>query len=495
MKRKQLISLLLLAGMLATVSCGGGAGNGGNDDTTPSGGGDDTNPPVAEGYDYQGKDFNDYEFTMLNLDTQYDSFIRFDFEESSSDQLEESVYKRNRFVEDQLNITLHEAIIPRGAEWQTGQAAICEALQNQVMADDDDYDAAYLPLMYKQDIISTQYLVDLAAVPEMHVYEEYWDKGINEQLSIRNKLLFASGPLNMMTFDTAWIYLFNERLMDDLKLDYPYDLVREGKWTIDRLGEYTAAGANLNGAETFQFNPDAATTYGMVTHTNTPNPMFNSMGIFGYTKDSNDEIVLDFSDERYFTALEKMADYMSIVDGNAYYNNGAIDAPEGYMGAFNAGRGLFLGAQLKDTSPLRSMEDSFGLVPYPKYDEVQENYITIIGGGSEFLAIPTTQDDVSRTGFILDALTYESWEDVLPIFYNVTLSQKDLRNDDSLEMLEIIWGSRSISAPGVFGIPIPNGELGKLVSGGTGITTASSVIATVETNAQTKLEAFYENFE
>ncbi len=494
MTRKQLISALLLAGMLATVSCGGGAGTGEGSDTTP-GGGNDTTPPAAEGYDYQGKDFGEYDFTMLNLDVQYDSFIRFDFEESSSDQLEEAVYRRNRYVEDQLNITLHEAIIPRGAEWQTGQAAVCEALQNQVMADDDDYDAAFLPLMYKRDIISTEYLIDLATVPEMHVFEEYWDKGINEQLTIKNKILFASGPLNMMTFDTAWICLFNERLMDDLKLDYPYDLVREGKWTVDKFGEYTAAGANLNGAETFQFNPDGDTTYGIVAHTSTPGAMFSSMGISGYSKNSDGEIVLDFSDERYFTALEKLADYMSIVNGNAYFNNGDINSTNGYISSFNAGRGLFLGAQLKDTSPLRAMEDSFGILPYPKYDEAQENHITVIGTGSEFLAIPTTQDDVSRTGFILDALTYESWEDVLPIFYNVTLSQKDLRNDNSLDMLEVIWESRTINANGVFGIPTPTSKLGELISGGTGITTASSIIATVETSAQTTLETFLENFD
>jgi len=71
---------------------------------------------------------------------------------------------------------------------------------------------------------------------------------------------------------------------------------------------------------------------------------------------------------------------------------------------------------------------------------------------STFLTVPKTQNDPERTGVILDALTYESYHDVLPIYYDVMVSQKGLRNEDSIEMLDIIYNTRGIEFSNIFGI-------------------------------------------
>ncbi len=493
MNRKH-IALFLLAAMLATTACGGDTPDKpDNSDTTPANGNDTT--PVVEGYDYQGKDFNDYEFAMLNLDTQYGSYIRFDFEEQTGEQLDDAVYDRNRYVEDQLNISLSEVILARGSEWQTGQAAICEALMQQVMADDDDYDAAYLPVIYKRDILADIYILNLADIPQLHIYEEYWDAAINESLTVNDNLFVASGPLNMMTLDTAWVMLFNQDLMDDLKMEYPYQLVRDGKWTIDKMGEYAAACANLNGDASFKFTEGGNAVYGILSHSSAPAKLLFSAGVDFYDIDKNGDIVLNLGDEKIFSTLEKLNSAMDIMSGKGYFNNGDINTVDGYVGAFNLERGVFLAAQLKESTVLRSMEATFGLLPYPKFDESQENYRVAIGTGSEYLGIPTTQDDPSRAGFILDALTYESHKDVLPVFYDVTLSQKGLRNDESIEMLEIVWNTRSISLLDFYGIDKLAGNLGNLISGGTGTGTASSIIATNEPTMIQLLDDFLASLE
>ena len=59
-----------------------------------------------------------------------------------------------------------------------------------------------------------------------------------------------------MAFDSMWCLFFNENMMEDHKLELPYDLVREGKWTIDRLTGCCTAVANLNGDEKFKWNKD-----------------------------------------------------------------------------------------------------------------------------------------------------------------------------------------------------------------------------------------------
>ena len=60
--------------------------------------------------------------------------------------------------------------------------------------------------------------------------------------------------------------------------------------------------------------------------------------------------------------------------------------------------------------------------------------------------------DTVRAGLILDALSYECYKTVLPLYYGQTISQKGLRDEDSIEMREIINETRR-SEPGmIFGI-------------------------------------------
>ena len=125
------------------------------------------------------------------------------------------------------------------------------------------------------------------------------------------------------------------------------------------------------------------------------------------------------------------------------------------------------------------MKSNFGLVPMPKYDEEQENYITYSNPISCFLTIPVTNPDMKRTGIIIDALTYDSYKNCLPIYYDITVSQKGLRNDDSIEMLEIVRDTRSTQVSNLYGITTKlNDKLQNVVLNGNG--KAASTIAAAE---------------
>ncbi len=47
-----------------------------------------------------------------------------------------------------------------------------------------------------------------------------------------------------------------------------------------------------------------------------------------------------------------------------------------------------------------------------------------------------------EVGAVMDTMAYLTYKDVLPYFYESHISQKMLRNEDSVKMLEIIQGSR-----------------------------------------------------
>ena len=113
-----------------------------------------------------------------------------------------------------------------------------------------------------------------------------------------------------------------------------------------------------------------------------------------------------------------------------------------YEMIFKNGRSLFTIAEIKASSKYRDMNATFGIVPIPKYDEAQDRYYSHRTHVCLTMSIPVTNAQPDRTGAILDTFAYLSNRDILPIYYNVKVAQKGLRNDDSIEMLGIISESR-----------------------------------------------------
>ena len=139
------------------------------------------------------------------------------------------------------------------------------------------------------------------------------------------------------------------------------------------------------------------------------------------------------------------------------------------------------------------MKSTFGLLPLPKYDEEQENYIAYVNPIACLLTIPTTNTETHRTGVIIDALTYDSYKNVLPVYYNITVEQKGLRNKESIEMLDIVRNNRSTLFSNLYGITTSlNDTLQNVVlySSGTAASTIAAAESTVEQNLKNVLAAF-----
>jgi hypothetical protein len=231
-------------------------------------------------------------------------------------------------------------------------------------------------------------------------------------------------------------------MMDDLSLDYPYELAKSGKWTIDRLKEYTAAGARLNGDESFAFSEAGKSVVGM----STPSAGIWGRFLFGAgertVESDGSKLVFTAGSERYFDAVSRLASSFSSEDGTVYYLLGSSDdAPGSYIWMFENERAMFMTAEICKSGRLRDIDFSFGVLPFPKLDETQESYYHGPFMNVPGFAIPVTSKTPERTAALGDALTYLSWDMVLPVYREITLEQKNLRSDDAIEMLDLIINS------------------------------------------------------
>ena len=117
------------------------------------------------------------------------------------------------------------------------------------------------------------------------------------------------------------------------------------------------------------------------------------------------------------------------------------------MLAFREGRALFFLQNIGAADQFRDMEDDFGILPLPLYDENQDRYYNSAASWSISLySIPKNAygaDGFARAGWITEALAYESKYSLTPAYYEQTLQNKVSRDEESARMLDLIFATRT----------------------------------------------------
>jgi len=109
---------------------------------------------------------------------------------------------------------------------------------------------------------------------------------------------------------------------------------------------------------------------------------------------------------------------------------------------FQEGRGIFYSSQLCRVNDLRATEFDFGIIPYPKLNSAQERYYSYVDGHASMMGIPLILPNPEWTGIIIEELSFLSYRDILPVYYDVVLNVKLIRDEESIEMLEILFDSK-----------------------------------------------------
>lgn len=343
--------------------------------------------------------------------------------------MNDAVYERTKFVEDLLKIDIE--IIE-----ENESAANASYLANLVMAGDDSIDASFIGAMNNVANISKGLYIDLGDVSEFDFSKPWWDKNSMKYYEIDNKLYMAHNETSANIHDTLWVGFFNKKLHENLKLEDIYALVRDGKWTIDKLKEFIEVGQkDLDGDGELGANDQ----WGLVTH-------FGSG--FGFLHAANERGVdikdgipfVSPVDDRMFDVITKIR---SVFELNGVMTNDKLQSKVGFhcVDGFAAGKSLLLIEVIGNAKTLRAMDADFGIIPFPKYEESQENYIAYYSPATNAFSIPKTTKDLSRTGTVIENLSAYGYKTVRPAYYDVVLHGKTVRDEESREMLDIIFAN------------------------------------------------------
>ena len=449
---KKLLALLLAALMLVSiVACGGKTDDDGNKGNNATDNGETTRDVVAdflETYNPEDTaesytedvektyDFGGHEFKFLNSAPIYSMYIYL-APDATGDVLDEACVLRNVLAQEKFNITITEETQP--------YQEIAAYAQTLIQSGEDVYDAMYIGCGDLTPLVSENMFVDLLQVKELNIDKIWWDQPLIKRNTVADRLFYATSDLSLMAFEGVWAMYFSEGMMQELNLDFPYQLVMDGKWTQERLNEYSKEAANLNGDQAFTYDVNGAATYGEVSMAGLERYRLYAFNTEYVARDDTGRYQFTaHTDDKFKASWETIIGYFGGGDGRFLYGNSTDLAEDGYFQVFIDDRALFLSAELKGCTMLREWEGTFGLIPQPKYTEDQASYESTVFSNVLSFCIPTTNTNLERTGIIVDYLTYESYRSLLPRYYDIHVGLKALSRDESKQSLEIIRNTRGI---------------------------------------------------
>ena len=107
------------------------------------------------------------------------------------------------------------------------------------------------------------------------------------------------------------------------------------------------------------------------------------------------------------------------------------------VGMYALGNILFCLDTIASAVEFRDIDFGIGILPYPKYDSAQENYISLDWGG--LMGVPASIQNPEMVGAVIELLAYESADTVIPAYYDVLLSGKLARDTDTVAMIDILF--------------------------------------------------------
>ena len=309
---------------------------------------------------------------------------------------------------------------------------------------------------YSSQLVTGNIYVDLNTIESLNFDQPWWDQNAKEDLSIGGKLYFMVGDINTFDNDGTWVILFNKNLKNDLGIDEDlYALARDGEWTFDKFAE-------LCKGVTYDSNRDGVLdefdTWGFVTEKY--NVLIHTLaaGENIVRKDADDIPYFTFQTETTYNALTKIMDFymdtntVMIADNGRFDNKGYTNIwEETIVKAFREGRALFYCCGLMNVPGFRAMEDEFGILPVPKTNADQDSYYhSVSRTNMSALSIPNSKTDYTELGYIIESLAAESKNTVTPAYYEKSLKYQSFTDDESGEMLDIVFASRSFDLGTVF---------------------------------------------
>lgn len=321
------------------------------------------------------------------------------------------------------------------------------------------YDFFFESFYYYTSFISERKLSNIKEIPTIKLNSSCWDQNAVRELSICDELYFILGDINTYDNDGTVTLLFNKELYKTLGYTEDlYKLVKNNEWTFDKLVElsnqFEAIDDNQDGVR------DEKDVWFLGTEQSNLYTHCVAAGESICAKDKNDIPQLTMNTEQTIKALTDAVNFylggkVLVATLQEYYDKYGTSGENfeyTVTNSFLEGRELFYMTTLIHIPYFRQMEDEFGILPVPMYSSSQDGYSSHMSAHTaSVLMIPATPKADEDLGAVIQGLAELSEEKLTPEYYEKQLKFRDFKDEESSEMLDIIFNNRHYDLGTVFG--------------------------------------------
>ena len=402
--------------------------------------GDDNNDyaPKDDPYekdDLPALDYGGEEITMLYWSDRIHK-DEFEITEASDDLVRNASYSRNRTVEKRLNIEFAYASTKGNTN---NVASFVSELKKDIQSGSCEFDVFGCYSLTTAACATNNLCEDLLDYSYLNFDKPWWPETLTDEATIRGKLYFASGDIATSYLYEMYMIYYNTNMITEYKQLDPLTYAIDGTWTWEKFYDYCAViGGNDSNANN---TVDADDKYGYIVETGTLCPIFFSAGLKMFDHDNTGSI---FVHEECFgnkadTFISEINNFVHN-SGNVFYDSGNNLVKD----HFANGHALFITSKASEAKNTFAIKQglNYGILPMPKYDEEQENYVSTLANNFSLYGISIGVAEEEGRGemcsAVLECLASESYRQISPILFETVMKLRYSPNAQTSQVYDIV---------------------------------------------------------
>ncbi len=423
-----LLAMIMLVVMVACSTGGTGDGSSGVAESTLESDDNAIKDNLPDDLDFQGQS------VVIHTRSDEECIREVLAEEDATTQVSQAIYLRNDKVQNRLNVKIENY---PSRPWQKYSEAMTE-LQASIQAADGAFDiiAGWSALI--TGIGTTEYFQNLHDYDYLDFDQPWWNHYITEELTFGNTLVFATGDIALSCVGSAQCIMLNKKLQKNWGVEDLYQVVMDGKWTIDYMHSLVKEHYYDDG----NTDRDDTDSYGIAMGpTNDADGFLQASNIQMFSRDEEGLPYYNPESEKLSTLIMKMYDLL-------YNNEGTFLAREDgstLRDMFIQDKALLHPTQfLVIEKYISQMESDYGILPFPKYDEAQEKYLTRVQDGVSIWSIPVDVKSGELSAAVMEAMAAENYRSVSTVYYDVAMKNRYSRDDSDVasQIMDMIMDGR-----------------------------------------------------
>ena len=446
---KRILALLLLLGtVFALCACPGGGptGPGGELGNEP----DPIDSIPTDEYNFKGDKLS----ISIRNDYEYEIYA----DATSQEGIDPEIYKRNAYTERRFNFKINPLL--SNCQGESDANTHVNDVKDALLKGSFKFDVIFMWAWQSGKLVKGANYLDWRLKDTSGNYylpytgeslankAEWWPAGINDASTVMGHQYIAVSDMSISSMESAYAIVYNydmvntKQIAQNLGYRDMYDIVEQGDWTLDLFYDIVKDGLYYDNPDYGVFGQkDDYDNYGFMYQRNTGIDAFiNSLGFQCVKNDGENMPSLWNMNQTLITAAE---DVRKLCLDGASIDKGDYEKD---LQFFAEGHAYFATMKLASLrrATMHAMEDDYGILPYPKLNEAQQEYLTGSDDHCSVFSIPTRVKPTRYEiiGVAMEALSARTNQVVKKQFYETMLKTNSTRNLQDEEMIDTIIEGR-----------------------------------------------------